>query len=133
MFRCANHMTYPVCSDDDCRRDFLPQEGGDMVASLTKESVHHRGCTGLMDQWYLFREGITRLREHNPEKLRMELLFLLAVLVVVLCLLLRQPCTKKQLDRQSWLKIQQIPYLKIDDLKKPEEVSYNKVDTPEKA
>uniref|UniRef100_A0A1B6GKL9 LRRCT domain-containing protein n=1 Tax=Cuerna arida TaxID=1464854 RepID=A0A1B6GKL9_9HEMI len=134
ILQCANHMTYPVCSDDDCRRDFLPQEGGDMVASLTKESVHHRGCTGLMDQWYLFREGITRLREHEPEKLlRLEILFLFAVFVVVSCLLLRHSCAKKKFDRQSWLKIQQIPYLKIDDPKKPEEIPYIKIDTPEKA
>ncbi|KAG8251634.1 hypothetical protein J6590_075221 [Homalodisca vitripennis] len=130
MFRCANHMTYPVCSDDDCRRDFLPQEGGDAVATLTKESIHHRGCTGVADQWYLFREGLTRLREHEPEKLvRLGLLFLLAVSAVV-CLLLRPPCTKKKFD-QSFL--QQIPYLKISDLKKPEEIPYIKIETPEKA
>ncbi|KAG8251635.1 hypothetical protein J6590_075222 [Homalodisca vitripennis] len=132
--KCAVDASYTVCSTDKCYRKFLPEESDDKVVSLTKESVHHRGCTGLMDRWYQFREGITRLREDEPEKLlRVKLLFLLAVFVLVLCLLLRQPCTKKKFDRQSWLKIQQIPYLKINDLKKPDEVPYIKIDIPEKA
>ncbi|KAG8251633.1 hypothetical protein J6590_075220 [Homalodisca vitripennis] len=129
---CAMFTSHMVCHDNDCQRNFLPEEGGDAVATLTKESIHHHGCTGLVDQWYLFREGLTRLREHEPEKLlRLELLFLLAVLVVMLCLLLKKLYTKKS-HRQSWLTIQQFPYLKISGLKKPEEVSYIKIDTPEK-
>uniref|UniRef100_A0A1B6HHK1 LRRCT domain-containing protein n=1 Tax=Homalodisca liturata TaxID=320908 RepID=A0A1B6HHK1_9HEMI len=132
ILKCAMFTSHMVCHDNDCGRNFLPEEGGDAVATLTKESIHHHGCTGLMDQWYLFREGLTRLREHEPEKLlRLELLFLLAVLVVMLCLLLKQLYTKRS-HRQSWLMIQQFPYLKISGLKKPEEVSYIKIDTPEK-
>lgn len=127
LLQCKDNLVYTVCND--CNRYFLPMEDGLLVSNLTVDSIEHLGCTGLMDQFYLIRKDLVILRDREPEKLvRLGLLIVtVALLLVAAVMMCRQACARKQFDSQSWLKNQQIPYLKISKLGKPQDVPYVKM------
>lgn len=107
----------------------MPLEDGKVVSNLTVDSIEHLGCTGLSDQFYLFVQGIRVLEEREPEKLvQYVVLVVLWILLMVSAIMLgRRLCRRKKFDHRAWLSQQQIPYLKIDKIGKPQEVPYVKM------
>jgi len=129
--QCANEQSFTVC--EGCQRYFLPMENGLAVSNLTKDSIAHLGCTGLSDQYYLLRDALGRLRDEEPEKLaQLSILLVVTMLacVAILCLCCSKCRKQKKFNRHAWLRIQQIPYLKVPKPDKPQEVPYIKIDEP---
>lgn len=121
--RCADRTSFAVC--EGCQRYFLPLEDGQVVSNLTLESVDYLGCTGLIDQLAWFQGELADMKPES--QLGLALLFCGCLLMLISALAMcRKSCNKKKLNRQSWLS-QQIPYLKIDKLTKPQEVPYIKI------
>ncbi|XP_054262569.1 leucine-rich repeat-containing protein 15-like isoform X1 [Macrosteles quadrilineatus] len=125
---CANHVSYSLC--EECPREFLPNmqsPDAKALAELTKDSIQHLDCFDLGE----FYEGISRLREQEPEKLAQDmclLVFSVIVFIIAMSLLITKCCCKKTPSRKFWLRVHQIPHL--EKMGKPQEVPYIKIDEP---
>lgn len=115
---------------EGCPREFLPNmqsPDAKALSELTKDSIQHLDCFDLGE----FYEGISRLREQEPEKFAQDmclLVFSVIVFIIAMSLLITKCCCKKTPSRKFWLRVHQIPHL--EKMGKPQEVPYIKIDEP---